>query len=60
MMTQVYDMRRLHMGCGESLQHHLPLPIYGKRYHPVSGWVAMGCDAGEAIGIKKSRREEKR
>lgn len=30
-MNQV-DMKRFHMGCGESLQAHLPPLFYSKRY----------------------------
>jgi hypothetical protein len=29
-MTQVFDMKRLHMGCGESLRRQLPLWDYSK------------------------------
>ncbi len=30
-MTQAFDMRRLHMGCGESLRVQLPLQVSLKR-----------------------------
>lgn len=59
-MTQIIDMRRLHMGCGESLQHHLSLPIYGKRCPPASIRAAMGRSTGEARATKKKQREENR
>ena len=59
-MAQVYDMRRLHMGCGESLRHHLPLPIYGKCYLPASARIGVGRHAGETIGNKKRRPEGNR
>lgn len=29
-MARTYDMKRLHMGCGESLQSQLPQMIYDK------------------------------
>ena len=29
-MTQAFDMKRLHMGCGESLQSQLPQQGYDK------------------------------
>jgi hypothetical protein len=31
-MTQLIDMKRLHMGCGESLWRHLPLVFLTKRH----------------------------
>jgi hypothetical protein len=48
------------MGCGESLQHHLPLTIYGKRYYPASPRAALVRNDGEVIGNKKRQREENR
>jgi hypothetical protein len=29
-MARAYDMKRLHMGCGESLQSQLPQVVYEK------------------------------
>ncbi len=57
-MTQHIDMRRLHMGCGESLQSHLPLPAYGKRRQQASPPVIIEHPDGEAKGSKKRSPEE--
>lgn len=56
-MTRFFDMRRLHMGCGESLQPHLLLPVYGMRRQPVSTQAAIGREARKR---KKTDREESR
>jgi hypothetical protein len=56
-MTQVIDMRRLHMGCGESLQPHLPLPFYSKRRQTILTQTVPGRMTAKG---KKTGREESR
>lgn len=59
-MNQAFDMKRLHMGCGESLQSHLPQTIYNKL--PLSSRTAGTSNRrGEAAAsIKKHIRDESR
>ena len=59
-MAQVFDMKRLHMGCGESLRRPLPTLVYGKRplLPPPQGEPEHPGRAESANG--KSRRDESR
>lgn len=59
-MAQAFDMRRLHMGCGESLQPHLPLPVHGKRLQATSEPATKGRDGEQMTEHKKPAREESR
>jgi hypothetical protein len=59
-MTQAFDMKRLHMGCGESLQSHLPLFIFGKPLLSSRGRGQLTRLAGVTAAIKKITRDESR
>ncbi|MCU7914420.1 MAG: hypothetical protein KZQ65_00620 [Candidatus Thiodiazotropha sp. (ex Gloverina cf. vestifex)] len=58
-MAQV-DMKRLHMGCGESLQAHLPSPFYNKRYLLSQLQRQLSRLGGGTVSSKKMVREESR
>jgi hypothetical protein len=58
-MAQLIDMRRLHMGCGESLQAHLPLALFGQRRRQATPRVMLEHPQGTAGGDKKQPPVEK-
>ncbi len=57
-MTQAFDMRRLHMGCGESLRRDLPQLVYSKR--PLLPSPQSGIDRNESHETvsRKPQRDE--
>jgi hypothetical protein len=56
-MTQVFDMKRLHMGCGESLRRPLPLPVAHMRRLPSSPQAVIDRKGAEATGKGNTERE---
>ena len=58
-MGQVINMRRLHMGCGESLRSALPLTINLKRRANPTGPAAKSADT-VGKGSPKNQRDESR
>jgi hypothetical protein len=59
-MAQAFDMRRLHMGCGESLRPHLPLSVYGNRLQTVATQIEKERDLASVTDAKKATPEERR
>jgi hypothetical protein len=57
-MNQAFDMKRLHMGCGESLQSHLPQRIYDKLPPTSRTEGASNRRGSTAASIKKHVRDE--
>jgi hypothetical protein len=53
-MSQIIDMKRLHMGCGESLCRPLPLPVINKRRLPARQQAVIGRNGAEATGKGKN------
>jgi hypothetical protein len=52
-MAQTFNMRRLHMGCGESLRRDLPLLVYGKR--PLLPPLQTGFEHNESQETKRRK-----
>jgi hypothetical protein len=59
-MAQTIDMKRLHMGCGESLRGHLPLAFLIKRRPMSSPQANTGCNESETVSKGKTGRKESR
>ena len=57
-MVQVYDMKRLHMGCGESLQSQLSLVTYDKLHRLVRLEALPPDFAGASLSGKKQIRDK--
>lgn len=60
MMAQAFDMKRLHMGCGESLRRALPLLVYGKRPLSPSPQVEIERQSNDGTGNRNNQRDESR
>ena len=58
-MGQVINMRRLHMGCGESLRSALPLTVSLKRRANTTNQAAKSADIVNK-GSSKNQRDESR
>ena len=58
-MGQVINMRRLHMGCGESLRSALPLTVNLKRRANPAGQATKRADT-VTKGSSKNQRDESR
>jgi hypothetical protein len=56
-MTQIIDMKRLHMGCGESLRRPLPLLVTIKWRLFASQQAAIERNVSETTGKGKIGRE---
>jgi hypothetical protein len=50
-------MKRLHMGCGESLRRPLPLPVTNKRRLPASQLAVSERNDAEATDKGKNGRD---
>jgi hypothetical protein len=59
-MTQAFDMKRLHMGCGESLQSQLPQQGFDKSRLSAGADGAPNRRAGTVAVPKKRQRSESR
>ena len=59
-MTQAFDMKRLHMGCGESLQSQLPQQGYDKSRLSARAEGVPNRRAGTVAAGKKRERDESR
>jgi hypothetical protein len=59
-MTQVFDMKRLHMGCGESLRRQLPLLGYNKIRRLPSPQAVSDREGVEERVISKLERNTSR
>ena len=59
-MTQAFDMKRLHMGCGESLQSQLPQQGYDKSRLSARVDGLPDRRAGTVAARKKRERDESR
>ncbi len=59
-MTQVFDMKRLHMGCGESLRRQLPLWGYNKMRRLSSPQAVSDREGVEERVISKLERNTSR
>lgn len=57
-MAQAFDMKRLHMGCGESLQSQLPQLVYDKLRHFARRPGAMP-DFAETPQVTRQRIRDK-
>jgi len=54
-MARAYDMKRLHMGCGESLQSQLPYQLIHDKYGACLFARALHRDAGMIPGRVRNR-----
>ncbi len=59
-MAQAFDMRRLHMGCGESLRRELPLLVYTKQPLLPVQQAGIDCNQNQETANRKPRADESR
>lgn len=59
-MTQAFDMKRLHMGCGESLQSHLPQLYFDKQLLASRARGQLTRFLEVALASRKITRDESR
>jgi len=59
-MAQAFDMRRLHMGCGESLRRQLPLPVSLKLLPKPASKTVIDRNGAETVTKDKTQPDESR